>query len=731
MNYRPDIDGLRALAVSSVVIFHADLFGLTGGFLGVDVFFVISGFLITNLIAREIDQGNFSLASFYERRVRRIIPAAATVFAASAALAWWMLLPAAFAAFCNSLLAAVLFSSNWYFLSDVGYFAGPATSKPLLHTWTLSIEEQFYLVFPFLMLLLATARRRFIVLAALCATSIAYAIWLRNNVSLDAAFYNSASRAFEPLIGCLTALGYRRFTAGPVTSGALRLAGLGLIGFALLTDGVINIHFSANAYALFGDRFLIVRAIIWNFLGDNMNWLAVLGDEIAGNGTPSYQRMITPCIGAALFLLARPAQFDPLFRIMASPPFRAIGVMSYSIYLWHWPALVFARIYWAGELDATQTAAVITATLVLSAITLRAVENPIRFGARLRGRRGVVFALASASTAALALFATSVVESRGVPSRLPAEARAIIPDRVWDSRLLDCFSPPGGPAESVARARNDTICRIGDMSRTTDDFILWGDSHALALAGAFSEWAREDGLRGIFASVPGCPSLSHTANSDLGRAQRCADFYDAVAGLIARHDIRQIVMIDRWSLYTEGEPAMKSAGYLKFSDDWNHRTNPRDVFTSSLDRTLSELGARHIALLMEPPLQRVDVTDTMAANALMGFPASRLEPVWTTRSQYLARQAFLFQAFAAARSKFSSISLLDPLPFLCDGDHCSAAKDGLPLYYDDEHLNNRGAMLLRPLFAPVLRQIKDGARSAAAPAEMTKQAGAALHDVAR
>ncbi|MBR0874545.1 acyltransferase [Bradyrhizobium tropiciagri] len=673
MKYRADVDGLRALAVSSVVLFHANIGGLGGGFLGVDIFFVISGFLITNLIAGEIEAGCFSLAAFYERRIRRILPAAAVMFAVSAALAWWMLLPEAFTLFSKSLLAAVFFSSNWYFLNDVGYFAAPAASKPLLHTWTLSIEEQFYLFYPFLLLILTTAARRFIVLAVLCMASIAYARWLGDHVSLDSAFYNSASRAFEPLIGCLTALAYRRFTAGPMLSIALRFVGLGLIGFALLSDGAIN-------------------------------WLGGSGDGLIGTGVPSFQRLLVPCVGAAMMLFARPVRVDPVYRIMSSPPLRVVGVLSYSIYLWHWPALVFGRIYWAGGLDGTQTAIILTATVLLSVITYYAIERPARFSRRLRGRQALIFAMGSVSTAAIALFAATIIKADGAPWRLSPQVMTITAS-TWDDRLLRCLVPPGGQPESIAMAESNSLCRIGDESRKTDDFILWGDSHAAAFAHALSGWASRAGLRGILAVMQGCPSLSHTATREQGRTQKCSEFYQSVFKLIVRNDIRYVIMVDRWSMYTDGEPSLKTSGYLRFADDWEHPTDAHSVFVTSLDRTLRELQGRKVYVLEDPPLQPIPVTDALATNALMGFEAGRLDRLWTSRAKHLDSRTFVDRSLIAAETKFADVHVLDPTPLLCPGDRCPAVRDGLPIYHDDDHLNRRGVLLLKPLFDPVVQEM--------------------------
>ena len=507
------------------------------------------------------------------------------------------------------------------------------------------------------MLLLATRARQVLALGSLCFASMLYAYWLRKFGSHETMFFSSFSRAFEPLIGCMTALAYRQYVASPALSCALRAAGLGLIAYAMITHGP----------------------------------------------KPGFRDLLLPCIGAAAFLFARPDNREPVFRIMASRPFRTVGIMSYSLYLWHWPALVFARIYF-GWLDAFQTTGVIVVTLVLSTATLYAVENPIRFGKRLQPARAKLFTMAAASTAAIVIFASAGIQSNGAPGRLPPQVLTITTASAWDTQLYRCFDPPGGPAESVAMAVADTLCTIGDTARERVDFVLWGDSHAFAMSKAFSEWALDAGLKGLVGMLPGCPSLSNTVNSDLGKTQKCVDFYQAVAKAIERHNVRNIFMVDRWSLYSNGEKG--SEGYLKFANDWNRRTNPEEVFAVSLDRTVSELSGKRVFFVKEPPLQRMQVTDTLAVNALMGLPASRLEGRWTTLKEHLDRTAFLNRTFDAVKAKYNNVSVLDPLPFLCSGDHCTASKDGLPLYFDDDHLSILGTRLLKPMLAPAFELMK-------------------------
>lgn len=206
MKYRPDIDGLRAIAIIPVVLFHAEVVGFGGGFIGVDVFFVISGFLITSLLLQDIQKNRFSIAHFYERRVRRIFPALMTVFAACAVAAYILLLPQDLILFAKSLVAAILFASNFHFMSKTGYFDAPAESHPLLHTWSLSVEEQFYIFFPLILWFLAAKKMRFgPTILVIFVSSLIVSLWA-TAAHPKFGFYMLPSRTWEMMLGSLLAL---------------------------------------------------------------------------------------------------------------------------------------------------------------------------------------------------------------------------------------------------------------------------------------------------------------------------------------------------------------------------------------------------------------------------------------------------------------------------------------------------------------------------------------------
>lgn len=332
MQYRSEVDGLRAFAVLPVVLFHARLPGLPGGFIGVDVFFVISGFLITTLLADDLAADRYSLIRFYERRARRILPALFVVMAASISLAFALMLPPQLEDFFASVGAVVLFLSNLFFISQVGYFSPDAELQPLLHTWSLAVEEQFYLLFPPLLALMWRRGLRFVaaVLIAVALLSLALAIWgASENPSRN--FYFTGSRAWELMVGALAALFARsRVGAG---NDVLAFLGLGLV---------------IGAFVLWPPA--LPAPGIW---------------------------MLLPVAGTAMVLVY--AQAGTLAaRFLSWRGFVALGLVSYSAYLWHQPLFAFARLANVGEPSPMVMATLIILTFLLAAVTWAFVEQPFR-----------------------------------------------------------------------------------------------------------------------------------------------------------------------------------------------------------------------------------------------------------------------------------------------------------------------------------------------------------------
>jgi peptidoglycan/LPS O-acetylase OafA/YrhL len=380
-DYRSDIDCLRAIAVLLVVAFHAFPAAMPGGFTGVDVFFVISGYLITGIIFRELRSGDFSPISFYARRIRRIFPALIVVLTAVIALGWFVLLPNPFAQLGLQSFAGALFFPNVLFLNQSGYFDQAAATKPLLHLWSLGVEEQFYVVWPWLLLCFQRWRRgQIIVVAILTAASLAYSVWITGHDPVTA-FYSPFSRLWELGVGGLLSF----------------LPRVARFGNLLSMIGVVVIAASA---VLIDDK--------TPFPG-----VAALG----------------PVIGATMVMTSRS-------NASSWKPLVSIGRISYPLYLWHWPLLRFARA--AGLTSPTQTVSVVAVSFILAFMTTMLVERPIRFG----GLRRFGVRASTASMLLVAAMSLVIWRSGGALWRYPSEIRPILETMNYDPRddaRMDCW----------------------------------------------------------------------------------------------------------------------------------------------------------------------------------------------------------------------------------------------------------------------------------------------------
>ncbi len=347
MTYRPEIDGLRAVAVLAVLLFHAGVPGFAGGYVGVDVFFVISGYLITSILMLDLERGRFSIVRFYERRARRLLPALLAVLAFVTALAWLLLLPEKREAFSEALLAVALFCSNVYFWRQSNYFAPVAEENPLLHTWSLAVEEQFYLFFPLVLLLLWPLGRAWITRAVAAASLVSIATAeLASTAHPAANFFLIPSRAWELGAGALVAL-----TLGLRSPGASR---------------------RADAAAALGMAMVVVSVFMFDDRTPFPSLLAVLP------------------VGGTVLIIVGAQPRGGIGRLLSSAPVVHVGLISYSLYLWHQPLLAFARLTSDGEVAAPMVAAALLASLVLAELSWRFVEQPFRaHAARPWSRRSI------------------------------------------------------------------------------------------------------------------------------------------------------------------------------------------------------------------------------------------------------------------------------------------------------------------------------------------------------
>ncbi|MET0676037.1 MAG: acyltransferase family protein [Bradyrhizobium sp.] len=491
LKYRPDVDGLRAVAVMLVLHFHAFPDAMPGGFIGVDVFFVISGFLITGIIRREAELGRFSLIEFYNRRVRRIFPALIVVLCATLALGWFWMLPPAFTQLGSDAFASAAFLANIALLLQSGYFDVESAKKPLLHLWSLGIEEQFYLFWPLLLMLAVRLRINF-----LATTAVLGAASFLLNIALIgshpvAAFYLPFTRAFELLAGAALACGWMKISHSVAPSNARAWAGVVLI---VAAAAILNHH----------------RA----FPG----WWALL-----------------PVIGTAL-LLSSPAAWINR-AVLASPPLIWIGLISYPLYLWHWPLLVFGAMIKFNPLTLLERELILLLSTALAWATYRFVERPFRFGVPNRSK---IFGL-GAGMAMIAIAGAAVVWGRGFDSRMPPEIRAMASVATesfkWRVRecLLDLSRDTNFADSCVERDRRPLV-------------LLWGDSTAGALLPGLRKAQEQRGFAiAQFTSNSCIPALG----ADIAGVPNCRAMNDKVLSLVREIKPDVVVLHGTWEKHLD------------------------------------------------------------------------------------------------------------------------------------------------------------------------------------
>lgn len=650
LKYRPEIDGLRSIAVLPVMLFHGGVAGFSGGFVGVDVFFVISGYLITSLIVGEMSRGEFTLAGFYERRARRILPALFLVIACCLPLAWLWMLPPELQEFGRSVMAVLMFLSNFLFFQEAGYFGPNVDLLPLIHTWSLAVEEQFYLLYPLLLLLLyrfgmasLASMLFFIALLSLLLSGFFTASMP------DFTFYLLPARAWELFFGALAAL----YLAGNSVSALPKPV---RDGFALL--GLLMI-----GYAVF-----------------------VFDDSTVFPGWAA----LVPVTGTVFIILF--AQSDTVVnRVLQLRPLVFMGLISYSAYLWHQPLFAFARLRSFEQPDTTLYLLLIAVSLVLAWLSWRFVETPFRNRKKLG--RTQVFRFVSYTAIALLGVGITLDNNEGYPSRLPESYIAMLAQ-----------SYAVNPRESECNSGSRLVplnerCIYGNPDNVT--VAVWGDSHADALAFGLGDALGAAGRGLIEHTHNACPPAIGLLRP--GRRDACDSFNEEVVSWLEQSShIDAVVLLSRWSLYVEGTAFDNGEGGVEsISGVYAVPANEQDLELDSDLRkeriadlyveqvlALMEMGKR-VVLVHPVPEAGWDVPAYLAREIQLGI--NRDEFLSTSYARYQQRHDVLLDAFQRLPASPNLIHIM-PQAIFCNNllpERC-ILQDGMgPLYSDDDHLNNR------------------------------------------
>jgi len=629
-SYRPDIDGIRAIAVTLVLLFHANL-GCSGGFVGVDVFFVISGYLITGLILRQQETTGFSLLSFWIRRIRRIIPASLFLVLCTVIAGYVILFAGEYHELAQSTIAQQLMISNVFFWKTSGYFAGPSELKPLLHTWSLAVEEQFYLGYPFLLVAMRrmprpTATALMSVFTLFLVVLSEYAV--RRHPS--AAFYLLPTRAWELLAGALIC-----YVPQPAQSGRK------------------------------------LQLLSWSGIA------AIIGSAMCFDHHTRFPGLaaLLPVGGTMALIYANTLNSTGIGRILASKPFVIVGLLSYSLYLWHCPILVYARHLYGEDLALPQRIGALMLSLLCACISWRFVEQPFRSGSSLPSSKRV-FVMASATTVMTICIAFVIVACGGLPDRLDPRASAYA-----EAREHVSFRTQVG----LEDVQNGEVPRFG-VKEGSLKCLIWGDSHAQALVFGLDAACKEedvDGFQATYSSTP--PLVDFIFKSASGLNEQSRAYSDLVIQFAIENHVDVVVLGGNWSSYS-----------------WH------SMFESCLTHTVQRLTKAGIQVVVV-----LDVAQQDADVPLMLATAVRLhryvEGLGVSTDLHNERNKVADTVIRGLAG--SDVTIVDPADVLVDTRGLWRAElDGQALYYDDDHLSNEGSLRLKPLFAGLFDRLRSRAR---------------------
>jgi peptidoglycan/LPS O-acetylase OafA/YrhL len=641
MSYLPHVDGLRALAVALVVIFHAWPSALPGGFIGVDVFFVISGFIITRQIAAEMEGGRFSYVKFLGRRARRLIPAALVCCVLVTAAAIVILMPDALVSFSESLAAVWTMTANFYFYSNTGYFDGPSAEAPLLHMWSLAVEDQFYLTWPLLLFLLVRRGWSRPQMIAACTGLFALSL-LHSQYAAERhpelAFYLLPSRAFELIAGCALALALPMATTLRLPRAALDLAGLALvIGSAVMLGAGVPFPGLAALPAVVGTVLLIG----------------------AGLGAPT-----------------------PVSRLLSLGPVVLTGRMSYSIYLYHWPMLAFAH-YWLGRAPGPwEAAGLVAAGLVLAVLSWLLVEQALtrRLGLYTADAASLVKGALAISVGATAVALVGVA-TRGLPQRLDEPAYQVY-------RAASAGNPLRPRCDGYDHAfSHERYCAFGRpfAERGSYDIAIFGDSNADHFVPMIGALAAEAGLAGRQVTQSTCaPLVGASRVRAKHQEEACTRYQETILEFLNRNpNLKIAVLASVWSSY-----AHVSANRVANEPDGQPRTF-EDVARSTIDL----FRKRGIKVLI---IGQVPHFSTFSLRCLADAARHDTEEADCAISRKAVDLALSpsQSALEAIDKADPDVSFLDMRALLCTDSLCSPFKDDVLIYRDRGHLNAIGSAYL-------------------------------------
>jgi peptidoglycan/LPS O-acetylase OafA/YrhL len=639
--YRPDIDGLRAIAVLAVLFFHTRVPGFGGGFVGVDLFFVISGFLITSILLKDFDEGNYSIARFYERRIRRIFPALFPVIAFTIIVGALLLDPKSYKDFSDSILGTTLFYSNFVFANQSGYFDSPSLQKPLLHTWSLSVEEQFYILFPLLLFFInRKLKSRYALWLILVAVGSMAASIYGVSQNQPKTFYLVHARAWELLAGSFLAL-----RVLPATSSVLLRRLLSVAGFALILYSIIFYDESTS------------------FPGAHA---------------------IVPVLGAAIIIYSGMGEdLHAANRLLTFRPLVFVGLISYSLYLWHWPLVAFYEYVLYRPMNMLDSAVIIAASFGMAILSWRYIEQPFRGSSILLRDRKKLFMLSGVMMIVTSMVAVIIYREEGMPYRYFKMNTTVVVPEISE--------------EVVTVIDGVKIGRIG-ASNVDPSFILWGDSHAGHLVQGLGEKGLEYGVSGYTATSP--------TNIPLIGVNSCV-FNDKVISFIQSHPkIRTVILAGIWGAYSNGHrygeyQKMELKDAMSSAPSQTSKSVMYDGFMRTVNK-LHGLGCKVVIVDDIPEIGYNAPRLYMVKAVLFREDINKYVPDRSRYKEWNKR----YEDIVRALDSLEYVKVVHPEEMLFDKNgHAMLIAENVILYHDADHLSRYGSHFVAPAFNEVFGEM--------------------------
>ncbi len=641
IQYRPDIDGLRAIAVLIVVLFHADVGFFSGGYIGVDVFFVISGYLITSIIVKDLEANKFSMLNFWVRRIRRIIPALLTVIIFCLIIGWFLFLPNDYKGVGQQVFAQSFFSSNILFYLQSGYFDSANEVKPLLHTWSLAVEEQFYLLFPITLFLLwkYLKKKHIPILISLAVLiSLALSIYgVKNHPS--ATFYLLPTRAWELLIGSL---------------------------LVFLPSHAVRSSLFRNIIGMTGLSAIILPSFLYT----------------TDTGFPGLAAL-PPCIGTALLIWLHQNNASYAQKLLSLKAIVFLGLISYSLYLWHWPAIVFTKYYFYEGASHNALALAVLFSFIAAILSWKFIERPFRNQQTIKLRNKAIYTLLGIliiTAAGSFLLHTT----KGAPNRLsPNVLHLANAANDKNPKQAECNRPS---LEVIKKGRS---CQTNKNQEPS--FILWGDSHADAIAPLFYELSEKHKTNGYVLTYDGCPPILGVGQDKRNADFYCEDFNKEVFNFIKSSNIKTVILVSAWGNWLNNK---------KLHVILNNEGN----IIQALRKTLEQLDDFNVHLMHSVPTYKFDPPKYLAQK----FKKNKI--IKDNKYAYAKTYEETKHSVEAAliTNKSNNIGFIDPTDLLCqNGTQCQILSNNDILYYNGGHLSTKGALYLSPLFSDIIKDSKN------------------------